>query len=84
MIVVVKNLIKELKKFKADDIIEIKENEIVFVNSAHLKKRKVSESEVFSMAAMKLGSTEIAKKFGVSKQYINDILAKRKKLVGDL
>ena len=79
MIFIVKELMKELRKFHQNDLIEITKDEIIYVQSSLYKKRKVSESLIFSMSDMGIGSTEIGKELGVSKQYVNDILRKKRK-----
>lgn len=84
MITTVKDLKKNLRTFKDDDIIEISGDSIIYVQSAHLKKRKISESSIFSLHASGKGPAEIGELLGCSKQYVVNIIDRRKKVIGDL
>lgn len=76
-------MIAALKKFHPNDIIEITNEEIIYIISAHIKSRKVSEAKVLSMLANGLGPTEIGEKLNCSKQLVNSIREKRNSVLKD-
>ncbi len=78
MIIKVKDLVRQIEaNFGHDTYVDFPYDELVGIQSAPLKRRKISGAAVYDLYDQGFGQTEIGKRLKCSKQAVQFILNKR-------